>query len=427
MPIYKGDEFIERVHKGTEQLRRVYKGNELVYGLYDINYHNKESDYEPSNGEITEYAWGLQRNVAPNIENSDFDDYFDEYQSHWYGWYNDTEYSEKRPQDGDQYIIKPDEHLDLDLYAKWKQKKFSYNITYTITNYGSNSSGGGSSIDTTTQDFSESDTTNIHEDCDDQENPVLPDEILDIINADTTVTPTEPQSGILAELPVVGTFWSELPSSWYGENGGWYWDRVYPGECVWGANGRTGQLRNNAAAAAPYSNAYRGWYNANDWIAYGYGDGHGGNWTSTVDWRKVQVGDCILYGSVRTIEVDDGSGIIYACAGNHVVVVEEVLGNGSFRVSTWNSGGDHRFHGLYVEDSKPGERSSYTGVVSGYLINHIDPVIGASGGSITTVTTVDELEYITSERTFDYNINDWGDWEEVSVSDEDWDLEWGEE
>ena len=411
MPIYKGNEFIERVYKGSECLRRVYKGNELTYGLYDITYNDRGNLYEPSNNEITEYAWGIQRDIAPANGNTDFNDVFEDYRSHWFGWYDDANYLDKRPQIEDQFIVEPDDHKDLDLFAKWKQKKFSYSITYTVS---------------TTNTSTQSETSTLSGDCDDQDNPVLPDAVLDIINADPVITPVEPEPGLKAELPEVGTHWDELPSSWYGENGGWYWDRVYPGECVWGANGRTGQLRNNAAAAAPYSNAYRGWYNANDWIAYGYGDGHGGNWTSTVDWRKVQVGDCILYGSVRTIEADDGSGTIYACAGNHVVVVEEVLGEGSFLVSTWNSGGDHNFHGTYVEDSKPGERSWYTGVVSGYLINHIDPVVGASGGSITITTTVDELDYITSERVYDYNINNWTDWEEVSTSDTDWNYEWGE-
>ena len=56
MPIYKGNEFIERVYKGSECLRRVYKGNELTYGLYDITYNDRGNLYEPSNNEITEYA-----------------------------------------------------------------------------------------------------------------------------------------------------------------------------------------------------------------------------------------------------------------------------------------------------------------------------------------------------------------------------------
>lgn len=56
MPIYKGNEFIERIGKGQDQLRRVYKGNNLVYGLFDINYHDRGSLYEPINEEISKFA-----------------------------------------------------------------------------------------------------------------------------------------------------------------------------------------------------------------------------------------------------------------------------------------------------------------------------------------------------------------------------------
>lgn len=61
------------------------------------------------------------------------------------------------------------------------------------------------STSTTTSTSTSSVTTTVADDCPDQENPYLPDEILNIINADPVVTPVEPEPGLRAELPEVGT------------------------------------------------------------------------------------------------------------------------------------------------------------------------------------------------------------------------------
>lgn len=594
MPVYKGTEFIERIHKGTEQLRRVYKGNELVYGLYDINYHNRENDYTPSNGEITEYAWGLTRDIAPEPGNTDFDDYFEEYRSHWYGWYDDINYQEERPQYGNQYIIIPQDCKDLNLYAKWKQKKFSYEGSYTITGGYSTSSGGqvladeakkyigktgsqespiggtwsggtewcarfvsiclqlighdvgmkwtapeffngistgslkgtnyisksvsdynggaysnwvikesdlqpgdilcdyninnqggwitrGSTVHSThvvivvsvengrakvvggnegnggdhltrkvngphdinfrywccaRLDFGDTATSSsisnmveVNEDCEDQNSPNIPDMY---INGDGLIPEDSGPVGDKPPLPSRGTYWTDLPESWYSRSGGWYnRGSGYGGECTWGAQGRSAQLRNNYHAGAPYGSTDsgpRGFNNAYRWLW-----DHGGNWSSTIDWRKVQVGDIIVYGCNRTCEADDGSGTIrmeYSDQNCHVAVVEEVLGDGRFKASSWNwTVGTPLYHcytGVYEETCLPGSgRADYSRVatVSGYLINHIDKAIGSSN----TYSFDSSFEKVTSERVFDYNTETWGEWHEVDRSPDDWNYEWGEE
>lgn len=629
MPIYKGTQFIERVYKGTEKLRRVHKGNELTYGLYDITYHNKNDLYQPSNGEITEYAWGLTRNIAPENGNTDFDDYFEDYRTHWFGWYDDNTLEIERPKKDNQYIIIPQDKEDLNLFAKWKQKKFSYEGSYTIsgtidnsytsegdvifnslydlytsgipisyiknedgtfkkgwaggrsnvTNYNNIGSfrqcvwwvagrswdiagqpadglprgslrpnsvwgfrngnqmfgdtswpkeGGvghegedlsskirpgdilcygwdgistslsdgpghvqivekitdtkiyyseaGLSITTnsnparissrnrsdfvvnkylytityngnrrrvyfqgiihnpyvlnsevTVDNSTESSTTTPFEgDCEDQNAPSIPDMYI----SGEGIKPEDQEvPGQVPPLAEKGTFWSDLPESWYAENGGWYWkNKGIGGECVWGANGRTAQMRNNVGAGAPWGNGTTDYSdgsvggNANTWL-----HNHKGNWSSTLDWTKVQVGDCILYGCTKEVEADDGSGTIPVTSGNHVVVVEEVLGDGKFKVSTWNSSkaswGNHHFEGTYTETHKPGTGADYAwGSVAGYLINHIDK----AGGSITHYDYSSTYEYITSERTYDYINDTWGEWEEIDRSDDDWDYDWEE-
>ena len=606
MPVYKGTEFIERIHKGTEQLRRVYKGNELVYGLYDINYHNRENDYTPSNGEITEYAWGLTRDIAPESGNTDFDDYFDEYRSHWYGWYDDADYQEERPQDGDQYIIIPQDCEDLNLYAKWKQKKFSYEGSYTISGGSSTSIGGQALADeaishigetgsdrspyngenwTTGADWcarfvsiclkqvghdigiknyapdffnsiqtgeltgktfispavnahnnyqfndwviEEKDlqpgdilcsyipnwdngwlnwnsktihsrhvvivvsvengkaqvvggnersssvynsrvngphniafetwptywgvarfdfdnnstiitdnftTVDVEEDCEDQDNPEIPEMY---ITGEGLLPEDDPGSSTAtAPLPEPTTWSFDLPDSWYYENGGWFLKGAnWPGECVWGANGRTAQMRNNPYTCAPWGNgSSRGrYYDANQWPW-----DHGGHWSTTIDWKKVQVGDCIIYGNTSGCNADDGSGYIPWTTGNHVVVVEKVLGDGKFEVSQWNDGnyrwingrrwGRFAYRNPFIEEYGPGDSKSsygYQGArVSCYLINHEDPVIGVSPASYYSFSS--SFEMVTSERVFDYTTETWGKWEEVDRSPDDWNYEWGEE
>ena len=89
----------------------------------------------------------------------------------------------------------------------------------------------------------------------------------------------------------------------------------------------------------------------------------------------------------------------------HVVVVEEVLGNGSFKVSTWNSGGDHRFHGTRTETHTPATGGGYW---SGYNIVRYLIYTGSSDvvDTIETITQqVEDIEYITSERYYDYNLD----------------------
>lgn len=129
MPIYTPDNtFMHRILNGDIEVKRVYEGDTLAWGLYEIIYHNKDentSDYKPNR-----YVWGLKYNLY-QLET----DEFDEYLMHCDGWYEDKLFVTAIP-----YITK-DFHKDLELFAKWRRRKYSYGGT--IVWYKWEGGGGG--------------------------------------------------------------------------------------------------------------------------------------------------------------------------------------------------------------------------------------------------------------------------------------------
>ena len=114
MPLYQNRTFMERIYTGGVEIKRVYRGKDLVWGIYELIYHDRTEDtsgYQPGR-----YVWGIRYDLM-----SDLDDYFEEYKTHYDGWYEDSAFIVAIP-----YVTK-DLHKDLDLYAKWRQRKFSYN------------------------------------------------------------------------------------------------------------------------------------------------------------------------------------------------------------------------------------------------------------------------------------------------------------
>lgn len=136
MPIYKGENtFIERIYKGEIEMKRVYKGKDLVWGLYEVVFHDRNEqitdDYQPKR-----YVWGVDYEIMP-----EFDDEFDEYKTHFDGWYEDNTFLIAIP------AITKDFHKDLNLYAKWRQRKYSYGGTVRYWTWDSSGGGGGGSVD----------------------------------------------------------------------------------------------------------------------------------------------------------------------------------------------------------------------------------------------------------------------------------------
>ena len=134
MPIYKGeDTFIERIYKGEIEMKRVYKGKDLVWGLYEVIFHDRNEqitdDYQPKR-----YVWGVDYEIMP-----EFIDEFDTYKTHFDGWYEDKNFLVAIP------AITKDFHKDLNLYAKWRQRRYFYGGTIRWWMWDDNASGGGGS------------------------------------------------------------------------------------------------------------------------------------------------------------------------------------------------------------------------------------------------------------------------------------------
>ncbi len=55
-----------------------------------------------------------------------------EYLTHNFGWYNKPDYSLKQTYKSDRPMIDYREHINLDLYSKWRQKRFQFEGTILI-------------------------------------------------------------------------------------------------------------------------------------------------------------------------------------------------------------------------------------------------------------------------------------------------------
>ena len=139
MPIKLGNSDIPRIYVGDSKIRRVYKGSDLIYGLYDIHYYDRSNidTYSPK-----EYAWGYEPECITFPSPTNAPTYFDTYKTHWgdsngqNGWYTDNSLNTQKSK------IELTDHEDLDMYAKWLQRKYSYGGV--IKYYTWEGGGGGS-------------------------------------------------------------------------------------------------------------------------------------------------------------------------------------------------------------------------------------------------------------------------------------------
>lgn len=147
MPIKLSDQYdIPRIKAQNENgefvsIRRAYQGTTLVYGLYDVHYYDRDyiDEYSPKL-----YAWGYAPEAVEFPLPNDAPDYFDTYLTHYgdstgnHGWYEDCELNTQKDK------IDIDDHRDLDVYARWRQKRFAYEgvVAYDVYTYVPPTPGG---------------------------------------------------------------------------------------------------------------------------------------------------------------------------------------------------------------------------------------------------------------------------------------------
>lgn len=112
--------FTQRIYHGDVEIRRVYLGDNLMWGLYDITYH-LAGVTQPSNV-VNEYVWGIADIDLPK-PTWQGESFFTKFN----GWYEGNTYVTTVP------AITKDLHEDLELYAKWTQRKYTYSGTYTYS------------------------------------------------------------------------------------------------------------------------------------------------------------------------------------------------------------------------------------------------------------------------------------------------------
>lgn len=133
MPLLQGqNQFTQRIYNGDVKIRRVFLGDTLMWGLYLITY-NLAGSTQGSNP-INEYVWGLANYDLPKPTWSN-----QQYLTKFNGWYEGNTYVQAIP------AINKNLHKDLDLYAKWTQRKYTYSGTYTWTEQ--QQTGGGADFD----------------------------------------------------------------------------------------------------------------------------------------------------------------------------------------------------------------------------------------------------------------------------------------
>ena len=121
MPIMQEQNvFTQRIYHGDVEIKRVYLGDDLMWGLYNITYHLANGT-QPS-GVINEYVWGIADIdlPKPTWQGQSFFTKFN-------GWWEGNTYVTAVP------AITKDLHEDLELYAKWTQRKYTYSGTYTYS------------------------------------------------------------------------------------------------------------------------------------------------------------------------------------------------------------------------------------------------------------------------------------------------------
>ena len=141
MPIYEGQLPIIRIKQGETDIVEVYKGENLVWGLYQITYHNP---IDSSTGGISDYVWAYPNypEVIPGdytlLVPADITAAQNTYKTHCDGWYRDKSLVTYIP------AITMDFHQDFELYSKWRQRRYFYGGT--VRYYTWDPSGGGGSV-----------------------------------------------------------------------------------------------------------------------------------------------------------------------------------------------------------------------------------------------------------------------------------------
>lgn len=120
--------------QSTENIRRAYLGQTLVYGLYDVHYYDRSyiDTYSPKL-----YAWGYKPEAVEFPKPQDWSTYFDTHWTHWgdddgeHGWYEDNTLTIQKDK------IDIDDHRDLDMYARWRQRRYAYKgvVAYDVYRY----------------------------------------------------------------------------------------------------------------------------------------------------------------------------------------------------------------------------------------------------------------------------------------------------
>lgn len=148
MPITIDNGPIFRVKLGDVNIREIRKGSELEWGLYEITYTNKgpkdiDTGFDSENN-IPNYVWGYpdyKKSIEDGtLEPNDFNLFIPDnasaeeaksalgnnygYRSHSDGWFSDNNCLIFFP------AITHDFHRDLDIFCKWRQRKYCFNGTY---------------------------------------------------------------------------------------------------------------------------------------------------------------------------------------------------------------------------------------------------------------------------------------------------------
>ena len=135
MPLVQGQNtFTQRIYQGDVLIRRVYLGDNLMWGLYDITYHLAGGTQ--GNNAPSEYVWGIADIELPKPTWSN-----QQYYTKFNGWYEGNTYVTAVP------AIEKNLHKDLELYAKWTQRKYTYSGTYSWTEQEWVPGGGSASFD----------------------------------------------------------------------------------------------------------------------------------------------------------------------------------------------------------------------------------------------------------------------------------------
>lgn len=153
MPIVMDNKPIFRIKLGDINIREIRKGDELEWGLYEIIYINKgPKDVDKGfymNNNIPIYVWGYpdynksisNKTIEPNNfylyipENASADEAKTAlgnaygYRSHSDGWFNDNICLLFFP------AITYNFHEDLNIFCKWRQRKYCFNGTYAYDSH----------------------------------------------------------------------------------------------------------------------------------------------------------------------------------------------------------------------------------------------------------------------------------------------------